>query len=195
MLAGHASPERLSHAELESTALSRPMSRFASAPGRQVGHDMAMTASGNEAVDPTAAGETAEAPVSEEPQLPAVPFGEWPSPIAAADLAKAQAPGRFPIVLGGSVWWQQLLPEEGGRTTIVHSSGGKLTTLLPAPWNARTRVHEYGGLSYLPIPRAAVARRSGEQPGQSPRGHLVLFANFADQRLYLAPATPRTGDA
>ena len=156
---------------------------------------MPMTASGNEAVEPAVEGGTAEAQVSEEPQLPAVPFGEWPSPITAADLATAQTPGSFPIVLGGSVWWQQLLPEEGGRTTIVHSSGGKLTTLLPAPWNARTRVHEYGGLSYLPIPRSAGVRRSGEQPGQSPRGHLVLFANFADQRLYLAPATPRTGDA
>jgi dipeptidyl aminopeptidase/acylaminoacyl peptidase len=70
----------------------------------------------------------------------------------------------------------------------VHSSGGRLTTLLPAPWDARTRVHEYGGLSYLPVPRSAAAGKSGERPAQSPRGHLVLFANFADQRLYLAPA-------
>jgi dipeptidyl aminopeptidase/acylaminoacyl peptidase len=154
---------------------------------------MAMTASGNEAGEPAVAGGTAEAPVSEEPQLPAVPFGEWPSPITAADLARAPAAGRFPTVLGGSVWWQQLLPEEGGRTTIVHSSGGKLTTLLPAPWDARTRVHEYGGRSYLPIPRSAVAGRSGEQQGQTPRGHRVLFANLADQRLYLAP--PASGPA
>src|SRR5215469_135311 len=192
MPAGHASPERLSRAMREPPALSPPMSRFASAPGRQVGHDMAMTASGNEAVDPAAAGKTAEAPVSEEPQLPAVPFGEWPSPITAADLARAQAPGSFPIVLGGSVWWQQPLPEEGGRTTIVHSSGGKLTALLPAPWNARTRVHEYGGLSYLPIPRAAGSSRSGQHQGQAPRGLRLLFANFADQRLYLAPSANGT---
>jgi dipeptidyl aminopeptidase/acylaminoacyl peptidase len=152
-----------------------------------------MTASGNEAVDPAISGDTAAAQVSEEPQLPAVPFGEWPSPITAADLARAQAPGSFPIVLGGSVWWQQLLPEEGGRTTIVHSSGGKLTTLLPAPWNARTRVHEYGGLSYLPIPRAAGTGRSGQHQGSASRGHRLLFANFADQRLYLAPSA--TGPA
>ena len=156
---------------------------------------MAMTASGNEADQPAVAGDTAEAQVSEEPKLPAVPFGEWPSPITAADLARAEAPGSFPIVLGGSVWWEQLLPEEGGRTTIVHSSGGKLTTLLPAPWNARTRVHEYGGLSYLPIPRAAAAGKSGERPAQSPRGHLLVFANFADQRLYLVPAVGGPGKA
>src|SRR5215469_7602916 len=175
------------------TALSCPMSRFASAPGRPVGHDMAMTASGNEAADPAVSGDTAAAQVSEEPRLPAVPFGEWPSPITAADLARAQTPGSFPIVLGGSVWWQQLLPEEGGRTTIVHSSGGKLTTLLPAPWNVRTRVHEYGGLSYLPIPKAAGTGRSGQHQGQASRGQRLLFANFADQRLYLAPSA--TGSA
>ena len=53
--------------------------------------------------------------------------------------------------------------------------------LLPMPWNARTRVHEYGGKSYLPLPDGFV------------------FANFGDQRLYrwgtsapvaLAPVAP-----
>ena len=146
-----------------------------------------MTASGSEAGDPVHSDGTAEAQVSEEPRLPGVPFGEWPSPITAADLARAEAPGSFPIVLGASVWWQQALPEEGGRTTIVHSSGGKVTALLPEPWSARTRVHEYGGLSYLPVPRAAARGRSADQPKQAPRGHLLVFANFADQRLYLAP--------
>jgi dipeptidyl aminopeptidase/acylaminoacyl peptidase len=34
------------------------------------------------------------------------------------------------------------------------------------PWNARTRVHEYGGKSYLPLPDG------------------FIFANFGDQRLY-----------
>ena len=38
------------------------------------------------------------------------------------------------------------------------------------PWNARTRVHEYGGKSYLPVLPPAAVR--------------VIFANFADQRLY-----------
>ena len=43
--------------------------------------------------------------------------------------------------------------------------------LLPAPCYARTRVHEYGGMSYLPVP--------------SPSGGFdLVFANFADQRLY-----------
>jgi dipeptidyl aminopeptidase/acylaminoacyl peptidase len=88
-------------------------------------------------------------------------------------------------VIGGEAWWQETRPEEGGRVTIVHrSAGGKLTDLLPAPWNARTRVHEYGGLSYLPVPRASA--RPASAGGRAPRGHAIMFANYADQRLYIA---------
>jgi dipeptidyl aminopeptidase/acylaminoacyl peptidase len=137
---------------------------------------MRMTDSGtNETVDqPALQAESA-------PAAPAVPFGEWPSPITAAEIAVGQTTPSFPVVRGSDVWWQQGLPSEGGRTTVMHNSGGKLTAVLPAPWSARTRVHEYGGQSYLPIPKSMV-------PGQAKnsRGHEILFANFSDQRLYLA---------
>ena len=91
------------------------------------------------------------------------PYGSWPSPISAADVARARLRLSFPTVHGDHVWWQETRPEKGGRTTIVRSG----TELLAAPWDARTRVHEYGGRSYLPLPD----------------GDLV-FANYADQRLY-----------
>src|SRR4051812_49480089 len=80
------------------------------------------------------------------------PFGSWPSPISAADVARGQLRLSFPTVHGDDVWWQETRPEEGGRTTVIHLRGGHPVELLPAPWNARTRVHEYGGRSYLPIP-------------------------------------------
>jgi len=142
---------------------------------------MAMTASGNEAAETAGiAGDTVSDQISAEVTLPAAPFGEWPSPITAADVASARVEVSYPIVVGSEVWWQQVLAEESGRTTVMHSSGGKPTMLLPEPWNARTRVHEYGGLSYLPVPRAALRAQ-----GLGGRGHLIVFANFADQRLYL----------
>ncbi len=126
---------------------------------------------------------------------PEVPYGEWPSPISAAEIAHGQVVGSFPTVLGGDAWWQETRPEEGGRTTVMHHAGGKQTALLDAPWDARTRVHEYGGKSYLPIPRSALARGAA---AKNARGYQLLFANFADQRLYLtrhgggdpAPLTP-----
>jgi dipeptidyl aminopeptidase/acylaminoacyl peptidase len=162
-----------------------------------------MTESGNEsAASPeldTAAGQQVSATAGEaspEVTAPAVPYGEWPSPITAADIASGQVTGSFPIIRGSEAWWQQILPEEAGRTTIMHSSGGKVTGVLPAPWNARSRVHEYGGLSYLPVPRsAAQGNGDGEAGGKSPRGYRLLFANYADQRLYLTAANGARGSA
>ncbi|MGO8958535.1 MAG: prolyl oligopeptidase family serine peptidase [Streptosporangiaceae bacterium] len=152
-----------------------------------------MTQSGSEVVTDPAVTESAAAhgQVTAELTVPAVPFGEWPSPITAAEIASAQVTGSFPTILGSDAWWQQGLPDEGGRTTVMHSSGGKQTALLPAPWNARTRVHEYGGLAYLPIPRSALA---GQRGGKAARGHKILFANFADQRLYLAASGTASGE-
>ena len=136
----------------------------------------------------TAAGTTTTA---EGATVPAIPFGAWPSPITAADVARERLRLSFPIVIGGDTWWQEGRPEEGGRLTIMHRGpGGRLTELLPAPWNARSRVHEYGGLSYLPVPRAAA--RPGSAGSRAPRGFEILFANYADQRLYLAG--PETAD-
>ena len=155
---------------------------------------MRMTESGNEVVSDPAVTDSiaADEQLNAQVTAPAVPFGEWPSPITAAEIATAQVTGSFPTIIGSDAWWQQGLPDEGGRTTVVHSSGGKQTALLPAPWNARTRVHEYGGLAYLPIPRSALA---GQRGGKSARGHQILFANFADQRLYLTAPGTAAGEA
>ena len=119
---------------------------------------------------------------------PRVPYGAWPSPITAADVARGRLRIAFPTVIGGEVWWQEGRPEEGGRVTVVHrAAGGKLADVLPAPWNARSRVHEYGGLSYLPVPRSSVQPSgSGGSSVRAPRGHAIVFANYADQRLYVA---------
>jgi dipeptidyl aminopeptidase/acylaminoacyl peptidase len=126
-----------------------------------------------------AEGTAISAPGSAErvpPSRPAIPYGEWPSPVSAAEVGAGQLQISFPTVIGGDVWWQEGRPEENGRVTIMHRGpGGRVTALLPAPWDARNRVHEYGGLSYLPVPR-----------GGGKRGHSVVFANHADQRLYLA---------
>ena len=120
-----------------------------------------------------------------------LPCGTWPSPITAADVAGQYRQVSNPVTIDGEVWWQETLPGELGWTTVVHlGAAGKPRQVLAAPWNARTRVHEYGGRSYLPV---RAARRGGGQ------AWAIVFANFADQRLYLvdepgadgAGATPR----
>lgn len=82
----------------------------------------------------------------------------------------------FPSVVGGEVWWEESRPEEGRTTLMRRDADGTVTELLPAPWSAGTRVHEYGGRAFLPVPRRddkAIVRMG------------VVFSNSADQRLHL----------
>src|SRR5215469_14982488 len=115
------------------------------------------------------------------PARPEVPYGEWESPITSADVAAGAEGLGFPAIAGGDIWWQESLPRENGRVTVMYrAAGGKLAPLLPAPWNARTRVHEYGGRSYLPVPLPARAPGRGLRSSKA-----IVFAHFDDQRLYL----------
>ncbi|CAN5700989.1 S9 family peptidase [soil metagenome] len=107
--------------------------------------------------------------------LPTVPFGAWPSPITAAKLIEGAAGVSEVRADGGDVWWNEQRPSEGGRYQLVRrSSGGQRHDLFPTwdpeaeggAWNARTAVMEYGGGAW------------------AVRGGTVVFANWADQRLY-----------
>ena len=76
----------------------------------------------------------------------AAPYGSWTSPIGAADLAAGGHPVEGGRYVGDEIWWAELRPTEGGRTSIRRSGlDNQPVDILPAPWNARTRVHEYGG--------------------------------------------------
>lgn len=98
-------------------------------------------------------------------------YGEWPSPIDAATAAAHDGSPEYAGFVGDEVWWTEPRPAEGGRRTLVrrHSDGTE-ESVLPAPWNVRSRVIEYGGR-----PWAGTARDG--RP-------LMVFAHFADQRLY-----------
>ncbi|WP_116244178.1 prolyl oligopeptidase family serine peptidase [Nocardiopsis sp. FIRDI 009] len=117
------------------------------------------------------------------------PHGSWPSPISAGDVARDVHRMSFPSVVGDEIWWEEERPAEGGRSTVMRrDADGTVTELLRAPWSAGTRVHEYGGRSFLPVPRRddKALTRMG-----------IVFANAEDQRLYLlerdaAAPTPLT---
>jgi len=100
-----------------------------------------------------------------EPKV--APYGSWKSPITS-DLIVSETIELGQIALDGQdVYWVEMRPTEGGRNVIVRrTSDGGTTDVTPAPFNARTRVHEYGGGAF------AVADGT------------VYFSNFADQRLY-----------
>ena len=95
------------------------------------------------------------------------PYGSWKSPITS-DLIVSAVVGLGQVALDGDeVYWVEQRPTEGGRNVVVQRSpDGRIRDRTPAPFNARTRVHEYGG-------GACVVHRGS-----------LYFSNFADQRVY-----------
>src|SRR5207302_6611457 len=68
---------------------------------------------------------------------------------------------------GDDVYWVEGRPAEGGRNVVVRRApDGRIEDVNPAPYNARTRVHEYGGGAYV-VDRGT-----------------IYFSNYKDQRLY-----------
>ncbi|MEU6551985.1 prolyl oligopeptidase family serine peptidase [Streptomyces sp. NPDC046915] len=98
-------------------------------------------------------------------------YGSWPSPIDAALAAAHDGQPDWVGCVGDETWWTEPRPGEGGRRTLMRRrADGREESVLPAPWNVRSRVIEYGGQPW------AGALDDG-QP-------LVVFTHFADQRLY-----------
>ncbi len=112
------------------------------------------------------------------------PYGSWKSPITS-DLIVGASVGLGQVALDGDdAYWVEVRPTEGGRNCIVRrTSDGRVEDVTPREFNARTRVHEYGGGDYT------VSEGT------------VYFTNFTDQRLYRQargsgapePVTPEGG--
>ena len=95
-------------------------------------------------------------------------YGSWRSPISAAEVATSGSRRLGTLVVDGDdVYWVESRPAEEGRTAIVRRDReGRLADVTRDGYNARTRVHEYGGGAFCV------------------HGAVVFFSNFRDQRLY-----------
>ena len=94
-------------------------------------------------------------------------FGTWPSPISAERAAAGTR--RFGSIQATRthVWWTESRPEEKGRQVIYRAGlDGRVEDVLPAPYSARSGVHEYGGGEFLATEET------------------VFFVNNADQDIY-----------
>ncbi len=102
------------------------------------------------------------------------PYGSWASPQSAQ---QAVATG---VGIGETAWdgddmlWLEQRPSEKGRSVVVRrTADGHTEDLLPAPFNARSRVHEYGGAAWLV------------------RDGVLYFSHDVDQRVYrIEPGQP-----
>jgi len=114
-----------------------------------------------------------------EPRV--APYGAWESPFPISLLTVGVVALGEVKAAGGVRWWLEGRPEEKGRQVLVRREpDGTTTRLTPEGFNARSRVHEYGGGAYLVD------------------GDLVVVSDFATGRLNrvvapgeLEPLTPQ----
>lgn len=96
-------------------------------------------------------------------------YGTWPSTISAERVAAGATP-MSSLMLGGAdggdIFWLAGRAAEAGRNTLLRHHGAVTDELTPAPFNVRSRVHEYGGGAY------------------AVDGQTVYFSNFADNRVH-----------
>jgi dipeptidyl aminopeptidase/acylaminoacyl peptidase len=78
------------------------------------------------------------------------PYGSWKSPITTELLAGGDTVTLGPVETSSTgIYWREGRPHEGGRSVVVFKpDGGDPVDVVPPGFNARTRVHEYGGGEY-----------------------------------------------
>jgi len=93
-------------------------------------------------------------------------FGSWQSPITAELIASDSISIDEPKQTQYSTFYIERRPAENGRCVIVQQLGDEARDVLPAPYSARSRVHEYGGGCYYAD------------------DDIIFFINDADQDIY-----------
>jgi dipeptidyl aminopeptidase/acylaminoacyl peptidase len=111
------------------------------------------------------------------------PYGSWRSPITTDLLVGGQTVGLGSVeATHAGIYWLEGRPHQRGRYVVVFKAhGGEPIDVVPAGFNARSRVHEYGGGGFWL------------------HGDTVWCSNFDDGRVYRfdapgaepQPVTPR----
>jgi len=94
-------------------------------------------------------------------------YGNWTSKITTDLIVADSISIDEPRQVADSLYYIERRPQEGGRCVIVRTHSGKTSDILPAPYSARSRVHEYGGGCYCV------------------QDDTVFFVNDSDQDIYL----------
>ncbi len=101
------------------------------------------------------------------------PFGSWRSPVNAELIAGATIRLGQLALRGDEIVWSEGRPQEQGRNVLVQRrADGALADLNPAPFNVRTRAHEYGGGAFVLLPEGG-----------------AVFSHYDDQQLYRTGAS------
>ncbi len=101
-------------------------------------------------------------------------YGTWDSPFTPELITKGAKHFIDVAIDGSDVYWVERRPEESGRSVIMHKDkNGTVKDVTPNFtkgdtdfFNVRTRVHEYGGSSFIV------------------KDKTIYFVNFKDQIIY-----------
>ncbi len=98
-----------------------------------------------------------------------LPFGSWPSSITVEMVAMGSVSISSPRISDKNIYWIESRATEKGRLVIMHcDESNVIQEINPAPFNARTKVHEYGGGAYV-VNEAS-----------------IYFNHFTDNQIYQA---------
>lgn len=95
-----------------------------------------------------------------------LPYGTWPSAITSDLIVNDSISLDEAKLTSQAIYYLERRPQENGRCVIVKASGNTTTEILPMPFSARSRVHEYGGGCYCVD------------------DDLLFFINDSDQDIY-----------
>lgn len=94
-------------------------------------------------------------------------YGNWLSKISAQLIVSDSISIDETKQTSDSLYYIERRPQEAGRCVIIKITGDRAVNVLPAPYSARSRVHEYGGGCYCV------------------HEDLLFFINDSDQDIYL----------
>lgn len=97
-------------------------------------------------------------------------YGNWPSTITPSLIVSDSLSLDEPRLSANALYYLERRPREGGRCVIVQARAENRTDLLPEPYSARSRVHEYGGGTYY--------------VAENGQNDTVYFINDSDQDIY-----------
>jgi len=98
-------------------------------------------------------------------------YGNWPSKITSELIVSDSVSIDEARLTATAVYYIERRPQEKGRCVIVRSGDGVSLDVLPPPYSARSRVHEYGGGCYC--------------LDENHDGDRIFFVNDSDQDIYL----------
>ena len=101
-------------------------------------------------------------------RMQVLPYGSWPSPIGAEQIAGATIRLGQTAARDGAAYWLEGRPAEQGRNVLVRQErDGSIVDVVAPPFDVRTRAHEYGGGAYALLDDG------------------VAFVHNADQQIWL----------